>query len=203
MDYNSSRKKMSLPEYGRNIQNMVDHVLTIENREERNRAAKTVIDVMGNLNPHLRDIADFKHKLWDHIAIMADFKLDIDYPYKPPSPELLLEKPNKVPYNRHRISYKHYGYIMDEMIKEATIFEESEQKEVLIKLLANHMKKSYMIWNKNAVTDNKILTDLFELSKEEIKRDGLELTEVKDIIIRHKGKKNVGSRTFKKGNGKY
>jgi len=202
MDYNSKRKKMPLPEYGRNIQYMVDYLLTIEDKEERNRAAQAVIDVMGNLNPHLRDIAEFKHKLWDHIAIMADFKLDIDYPYNPPSPSLLHERPRKVPYNQHPINYRHYGYNMDKMIHEASEFKEGEQKEVLIQLLANHMKKSYLTWNKDAVTDGKIMKDLDELSKGKLKRPDLELAEIK-ISGKTKNKKNGGQRANKKGNNKY
>jgi hypothetical protein len=205
MDYNSKRKKMPLPEYGRNIQNMVDYLLTIEDKDERNRAAQTVIDVMGNLNPHLRDIADFKHKLWDHIAIMADFKLDIDYPYNPPSPSLLNEKPKNVPYSQHTIKYKHYGFSMEEMIREASELEDGEQKEVLIGLLANHMKKSYLTWNKDAVADDKIMKDLNELSRGQLYREGLELAESKSIMGKPKNKKPSNNKNFKKNNnnGKY
>ena len=97
-DYNTQRKSMALPEYGRNVQKMVDHIKTIEDREERNRAAKTIIQIMGNLNPQIRDTGDFKHKLWDHLAIIADFNLDIDSPYPPPERERFTEKPRKVPY---------------------------------------------------------------------------------------------------------
>jgi hypothetical protein len=202
MDYNSKRKKMALPEYGRNIQNMVDYLLTIEDREERNRAAQTVIDVMGNLNPQLRDISDFKHKLWDHIAIMADFKLDIDYPYDPPSPDLLNEKPSKVPYIQHPIKYKHYGFTMEEMIKEAAKFENGKEKDMLVSMLANQMKKSYLTWNKDSVEDVKILNDLYELSKGRIKSEGLELADTRSILGKQqKIKKPV--KNFKKGNGKY
>jgi len=194
---------MSLPEYGRNIQNMVDYLLTIEDRETRIRAAKTVIDVMGNLNPHLRDVADFKHKLWDHLAIMADFKLDIDYPYTPPSPSLLHGKPQIVPYNQHDIRYKHYGHTMEKMIEEASKFEEGELKEVLIKLLADHMKKSFLVWNKDAVADEKILKDLYELSRRRIKREDIELTDARSFAGKNKNKKNGSQRNYKKGNGKY
>ena len=203
MDYNSKRKKMPLPEYGRNIQNMVDYLLTIEDRDKRNRAAKTVIDVMGNLNPHLRDVADFKHKLWDHLAIMADFQLDIDYPYTPPSPSLLLEKPKTVPYTQHDIKYKHYGRVLEKMIDEATKFEDGELKEALVLMLANHMKKSYLVWNKDAVADEKILKDLTELSNRRLKREGLELTDAKNVASKPKNKKNQGQRNYKKSNSKY
>ncbi len=199
MDYNSQRKKMALPEYGRNIQQMVDHLLTIEDRTERNRAAQTIIDVMGNLYPYLRDIADFKHKLWDHIAIMADFKLDIDYPYDPPSPELLTEKPKTVSYNRHRIKIRHYGYNIEDMIDAAIKYEEGPEKELLIELLANHMKKSFLTWNKDAVTDEKIMEDLKILSKGKIDKPGMQLAEVKSMAVtKQKNKKQGGYKNHKK-----
>lgn len=182
MDYNSKRKKLPLPEYGRNIQNMVNYLLTIEDKEKRNREANTVIDVMGNLYPYLRDVAEFNHKLWDHLAIMADFKLDIDYPYEPPTPDILTEKPNRVPYNQHHITYKHYGLVMENMIDRVADYE-GEEREVLIKLLANHMKKSYLVWNKDAVEDGKIFLDLQELSKNKISIDpDFQLTETKNLI---------------------
>jgi len=183
MDYNSKRKKLALPEYGRNVQNMVDHILTIEDRDERNRAAKTVINVMGNLYPYLRDVSEFTHKLWDHLAIMADFKLDIDYPYEPPSPDILTEKPNNVPYAQFPIKYRHYGLIMEKMIEKASEFE-GEEKEILTQQLANQMKKSYLVWNKGAVEDEKIFLDMEELSDGKLKIDSsLQLTETKNINI--------------------
>lgn len=199
MDYNTQRKKMPLPEYGRNIQQMVDHLMTLEDRDERNRAAQTIIDVMGNLYPYLRDIADFKHKLWDHIAIMTDFKLDIDYPYDPPSPDMLLEKPNTVPYNSHKIRRRHYGFNLEEMIRAAAEFDEGEEKEALVGLIANHMKKSYLTWNKDAVADDKIIEDLKILSKEKIDRKGMQLAEVKPMVTKPvRPKKNVPHRGYKK-----
>eukprot|EP01156_Anaeramoeba_ignava_P018075 Anaeramoba_ignava/a90763_11.p1 GENE.a90763_11~~a90763_11.p1 ORF type:complete len:194 (-),score=25.70 a90763_11:532-1113(-) len=189
MDYNSNRKKLALPEYGRNIQNMVDYLLTIEDREKRNKSAQTVIDVMGNLFPHLRDVQEFRHKLWDHLAIMADFQLDIDYPYNPPSPDILLEKPNTIPYNQHYIKYKHYGRTLELMIKEADNFE-GEEREIMIEQLANHMKKSYLSWNKDAVADEKIFGDLAELSKGSLQpSQDLQLADAK-VLIGKKKKQN-------------
>lgn len=182
MDYNSQRKKLPLPEYGRNIQNMVDYLFTIEDREKRNKSAQTVIDVMGNLYPYLRDVAEFKHKLWDHLAIMSDFKLDIDYPYDPPTPDILTEKPNMVPYHESNIRYKHYGNIMEALIRTASEIELSdEERTALIELLANHMKKSYVAWNKDGVADDKIFQDLKELSrgKINISAEDLRLADVK------------------------
>ena len=148
MDYNSQRKKLILPEYGRNIQMMVDHLATITDRDERTRAAKTVISVMGNLYPHLRDVPDFRHKLWDHLMIMSNFTLDIDSPYPLPEKDILEEKPEKLPYNNHRIKYKHYGLLTEKLIEKIKETEDPEIKRVLTVLTANHMKKSFLTWNK-------------------------------------------------------
>ncbi len=201
MDYNSSRKKLPLPEYGRNLQNMVDHILTIENWDERNRAAKTVIDIMGNMYPYLRDINDFKHKLWDHLAIMSDFKLDIDYPYDPPRRETFNEPPKRIDYDFGKIKLRHYGKILESLVDKAAHYESGEEKEALIKLLANHMKKSYLVWNKDTVDDEKIYADLEILSHGRIKRSDLGLTETKDILFRNRKKNTktvVGQRNLKK-----
>lgn len=179
MDYNTQRKKLPLPEYGRNIQNMVDHLFTIEDRERRNRSAQTIIDVMGNLYPYLRDVPEYKHKLWDHLAIMSDFKLDIDYPYELPSPDILTEKPKQVPYNQSDIKVRHYGIIIQKMI-DAAILMEGEEREILIEQIANQMKKLYLAWNKDSVDDEKIFSDLEELSGNRLKvPEGVKLTEIR------------------------
>ncbi|MBW8325798.1 MAG: DUF4290 domain-containing protein [Prolixibacteraceae bacterium] len=193
MDYNSNRSKLPLPEYGRNLQNMVNHILTIEDRNERNRAARTIIDIMGAMYPYLRDINDFKHKLWDHLAIMADFKLDIDYPYTPPSPEFFNTPPLKIPYDTNKIKYRHYGKTIEFLLEKAAVHEDPAERELLIKLIANHMKKSYVMWNKDSVTDDKILLDIEELSKGKIKCTDLVLTETKDILYRNQKKQNTGN----------
>lgn len=194
-DYNSSRKKLILPEYGRNIQKMVNHIKTIEDREERNKAARTVIGVMGNLNPHLRDVNDFKHKLWDHLAIIADFDLDIDSPYEWPEPESLQSKPNKVPYSQHHIRYKHYGRSIGLMIEKAVELEEGEEKKDLVRMIAYHMKKSYLTWNREAVSDDEIFSDLKTLSggKLEISEE-LKLPETRDILAKNRKKKGGGKK---------
>lgn len=198
MDYNSNRKKLPLPEYGRNIQNMVDHVMTIEDRDERNLAAKTIIDIMGNLYPYLRDINDFKHKLWDHLAIMSDFELDIDYPYDPPRPETFQEPPKKIEYASNHIKMRHYGKTLELMVERAADYESGEEKEILITLLANHMKKCFLAWNKDSVDDEKIYKDLEHLSKGRIKRNDLDLTETRDILSRTRKKQTTGGRGQKK-----
>lgn len=194
MDYNSNRKKMRLPEYGRNIQKMVDFLLEIEDREERNKAAQHIIDIMGNMYPYLRDISDFKHKLWDHIAIMSDFELDIDYPYDPPEASTFQELPKQIPYNRSSIKYRHYGKTMEKMIAKAIEYDdEKPEKKILVELLANHMKKSYLLWNKDAVGDSKIFEDLSELSDGKLKVDeGIALKETRDILKNGKKKGKGG-----------
>lgn len=164
MQYNTQQKRMPLPEYGRSIQNMVDHALTIEDRAERQRCANTIINIMGNMFPHLRDVPDFKHKLWDHLAIMANFQLDIDYPYEIIRKDNLNTKPESIPYPSTKIRYRHYGRTLEVLIKKAIEFPEGEEKQNLIALICNHMKKDYMAWNKDTVDDRKISDDLTELS---------------------------------------
>jgi len=197
MRYNTKEKQLALPEYGRNIQNMVDHCVSIVDREERTRCANTIINIMGNMFPHLRDVNDFKHILWDHLAIMSNFALDIDYPYETIKKEDLYIKPEKLPYNTGRITYKHYGKNLESMIKKATGYADGEEKEYLIQLLANHMKKSFLTWNKEVVDDRKIFSDLDLLSKGNIVLDEElhKLTESKDILM--KKNKNLTRRQNK------
>ena len=189
-DYNTTRKKLVLPEYGRNVHKMVDFACTIEDRDERNKAARTIISIMGNLNPHLRDIADFKHKLWDHLALISNFQLDIDSPYETITKEALTTKPNSLSYTQDNIRYKHYGKYMEWMINKAAEMEEGEEKESLIRLLANHMKKSYLTWNREVVNDEQIFLDLKELSKGriDVQVEALKLSETRDILSKNRKK---------------
>jgi len=194
MRYNTQKNRLALPEYGRNIQNMVDYCVSISDREERTRCANTIVNIMGNMFPHLRDVNDFKHILWDHLAIMSDFALDIDYPYEVIKREDLYIKPNKLPYSQRKIAYKHYGKNLEDMIIKATQYEEGEQKEYLTSLLANHMKKSFLTWNKENVDDRKIFKDMIELSGGNIvmTEETHKLTESKDILM--KKNKNTNHR---------
>ena len=155
---------MELPEYGRSVQNMVDHALTIEDREERQRCANTIVNIMGGMFPHLRDVPDFKHKLWDHLAIMSDFKLDIDYPFEIVKREELEMKPGKIAYPDKAIRYRHYGHILEELVKKAVEVEDEDERKALIRLLAIQMKKSLVNWNKEGIDDQKIVEDLREFS---------------------------------------
>ena len=162
MEYNTQRKKMELPEYGRSVQNMVDHALTIEDRAERQRCANTIVNIMGGMFPHLRDVPDFKHKLWDHLAIMSDFKLDIDYPFEIVKKEDLVVKPEKLEYPNGALRYRHYGRFLEGMIKKAIEVENEGEKKQLINLLAIQMKKDLNNWNKEGIEDQKIVDDLRE-----------------------------------------
>lgn len=200
-DYNTQRKRMSLPEYGRNVQKMVDHIKTIEDREERNRAAKTIIAIMGNLNPHLRDVGDFKHKLWDHLALIAEFELDIDSPYPTPEKEKFEGRPNEIPYNQGNVRYLHYGKIIELLIDEVSKKEDGEEKEYLTSLIVNQMKKSYITWNRGQVADEVIFGDLKLLSRGKLKiTEGVKLLETKDLLPQVKKKPQQGKQHGKQQN---
>ena len=192
MKYNTQQRKLPLPEYGRSVQNMVDHALTIEDREERQRCANTIVNIMGGMFPHLRDVVDFKHKLWDHLAIMSDFKLDIDYPVDIVKKESLEIKPQRIPYSQHDIRFRHYGRFVQDMIKLAADYQEGEERNQLLRMIANHMKRDYVNWNKDGVEDQKILDDLCDLSGGKIKlsTEELRLTEQRTFIPRRRQMNN-------------
>ena len=189
-DYNTQRKKLVLPEYGRNIQKMVNHIKTIDDRKERTKAARTTIQVMQNMIPHGRDLEEFQHKLWDHITVIADFDLDIDSPFEPPTPESLNIKPKRVPYNTNTIKFKHYGRGIELLVEKAIEMTDGEEKDRLVKLIANHMKRSYLTWNRNQVTDEAIFADLETLSGGKLKvGNDLTLTDTREILARSRKKK--------------
>jgi hypothetical protein len=164
LEYNSERPHLMIPEYGRHLQKLINQAVAVENRDERNKMAKYIIQVMGNLNPHLRDVLDFQHKLWDQLFVMSDFKLDVDSPYPILSREVLQMKPDKLDYPQAFPKYRFYGNNIKYMIDVANKWEDSELKSALIKVIANHMKKSYLSWNKDTVKDDVIFEHLYELS---------------------------------------
>jgi len=184
MEYNTKVKRLTLPEYGRNIQNMVDYCLTIADREKRNDCANSIISIMGNMFPQLRDVNDFKHILWDHLAIMADFKLDVDYPFEVIKQNNLYKRPPNIPYDSTVMIYRHYGETLERLIFTASEMEEGEEKEFLIRLIANQMKKSYLVWNKDSVDNRKILKDLSDLSEGRIIRseNTVKFADISNII---------------------
>ena len=168
LEYNAERPHLIIPEYGRHIQKLVDHCIALETKEERNTMALAIIDVMGNLQPHLRDVPDFKHKLWDQLYIMSDFKLDAESPYERPSKEELQEKPQPLAYPKSANKYRFYGNNIQIMIDTALTWDEGEMKEALVYSIANHMKKCFLNWNKDTVEDDVIFNHLNELSNGKI-----------------------------------
>lgn len=169
MEYNTQQRRLPLPEYGRSVQNMVDHALTIEDREERQICANTIVKIMKGMFPQFKDNAELNQKLWDHLAIMSDFKLDIDYPVEIVKKESLHVKPDRVPYPQSKLRYRHYGRFVQDFINVAAGYEEGEEKRQLINLIANQMKKDYQNWNKDGVDNQRIVDDLCELSDGKIK----------------------------------
>lgn len=168
LEYNSERPIMVIPEYGRHIHKLVDHCINLTDVEERNKMANAIVNVMGNLQPHLRDVPDFKHKLWDQLFMMAKFELEVDSPYEKPSAAVIYAKPEKLEYPKSASKYKFYGNNIQTMIDVALSWEEGEMKDALILNIANHMKKCYLNWNKDNVDDDVIYAHLKELSNNQI-----------------------------------
>ncbi len=188
LEYNAERPHLIIPEYGRHLQKLIDQASATEDKVERNKMAKYIIQVMGNLNPHLRDVLDFQHKLWDQLYIMSDFKIDVDSPYPIPSREVLQMKPDVLKYPQNFPKYRFYGNNIKYMIDVANKWEESDMKNALVKIIANHMKKSYLSWNKDTVTDEVIFEHLFELSdgKLNLMQSSEELLNTTDLMRTNK-----------------
>jgi len=204
IEYNTERPHLIIPEYGRHIQKMVGHAISLEDREARNNCAKSIISVMGNLNPHLRDVPDFQHKLWDQLFIISDFKLDVDAPYPKPSREELAERPEPLSYPQNHPKYRFYGNNIKRMIDVAIGWEEGDKKDGLVLTIANHMKKCFLNWNKDTVEDDVIFNHLYELSGgklnlkggEEGLSDSLQLMKTKQRFSKqtNKGKGSSGGK---------
>ncbi len=202
IEYNTERPKLIIPEYGRHIQKMVDQAIAIEDKQERNKIAKSIIAVMGNLNPHLRDVPDFQPMLWDQLFIISDFKLDVDSPFPIPTREELMERPDPLKYPQNYPKYRFYGNNIKRMIDVATNWEEGDKKEGLILTIANHMKKCFLNWNKDTVEDDVIFAHLYELSdgKINLKNSDEDLSDASNLMKSNKrfntntsGKKNFKS----------
>jgi hypothetical protein len=199
LEYNSEREHLIIPEYGRHIQKLVNHCIELEDRETRNTMAKAIVNVMGNMQPHLRDVPDFQHKLWDQLFIMSDYKLDVDTPYPKPEREVLQAKPDPLAYPRSASKYRFYGNNIQIMIDTALTWEDGELKDALVYTIANHMKKCYLNWNKDTVDDEVIFSHLNELSGGKlILKDKEVLSEPKDLM-RKKSNKTFQKNTQKQG----
>ncbi len=204
LEYNSERSKLIIPEYGRHLQKMVEHAVSIEDDKERNKVARSIIAVMGNMNPHLRDVPDFQHKLWDQLFIISDFKLDVESPFPKPSREMLEERPDKLEYPENNPKYRFYGNNIKRMIDEVKDWEEGDLKEALVLSIANHMKKSYLNWNRDSVDDNVIFDHLKDLShgKLNLKNADEDLSQASDLIRGGGSNKKKYSKGSKKGGRK-
>ena len=188
IEYNTEREKLIIPEYGRHLQKMVNHAVEIEDDAERAKVVKAIIDVMGNLQPHLRDVQDFKHKLWDQLFVMSDFKLEIESPFGKPTREKLAEKPEPLNYPQNFPKYRFYGNNIKRMVDVALSWEAGELREALILTVANHMKKCFLNWNKDTVDDDVIFKHLIELS------DGKINLNDSDIVLETHFKTNSNKR---------
>lgn len=177
-DYNTTREALVLPEYGRNIDKIVQYVVKIKDKEKRNMYAKQVIEIMGQLNPHLRDVCDFRHKLWDHIYIISNGKLDVDFPYGKPSKKELQFNAKPLAYPKNNIIKKHYGKTIQLMIDKAIQMEDSDNKDSFVLSIANYMKNLYITWNKESVTNEIILGDLKQLSNNKLDISRIDLNDL-------------------------
>lgn len=200
MDYNTTRKRLILPEYGRGVQQMVDHLATVPDRNERSRMAKTIVGIMGNMNPQIREQGDYKHKLWDHLFIMAGFQLDIDAPYPAPSREAYSMQPEKVPYRRNTIRHRHYGHIAEELVQATVKLSNEEERNAIKIMIANQMKRSNIAWNSPSVADEDIFSDLNEMSQGKLTiAPGTKLLDAKDLrLTPNSGSPSGGGKKKKK-----
>ncbi len=184
LQYNTKRTQLIIPEYGRHVQLMINQILETQDRDERNKIAKAVIGIMGNMSPHLRDVPDFQHKLWDQLFIMADFQLDVDSPFEKPQKEVLNQKPDRLAYPQRNPKYRFYGNNIKSMITIAIGWEDADLKNALVLNIANHMKKCFLNWNKDTVEDEVILNHLMELSDNQlkVKEEDLPLTDSAEFL---------------------
>lgn len=187
MEYNTARPKMLIPEYGRNVQRMIDFAIELPTKEERNKAARAIIEVMGQLNPHLRDVDDYRHKLWTHLYIMSDFKIDVDSPYPVPKREEIDMKPDGLPYPKNKIRYGHYGHNVQKMIDNIVNIEGDDERDIVTNRLANLMKKLYVSYNNEAVENEVILEQLVELSNGK-----LQMANPEDLTATHQILRSIG-----------
>ncbi len=192
IEYNTERPHLIIPEYGRHIQKMVDQAVAEEDPIKRNKQAKSIIAVMGNLNPHLRDVPDFQHMIWDQLFIISKFELDVESPYDIPTPEELYARPEPLAYPQNYPKYRFYGNNIKRMIDVAVSWEEGDKKDGLLLTIANHMKKCFLNWNKDTVEDDVIFKHLYELSdgKINLKNSDEDLRDAQKLL---KSKKRFNS----------
>ncbi|AKK71785.1 DUF4290 domain-containing protein [Chryseobacterium gallinarum] len=190
MEYNTQKTQLHMPEYGRIIQQLVERCKELPTKEERSEMAMAIIDFMGQRNPQLRDEENYKHKLWDHLFILADYDLDVESPYPFPTREQLAEKPKKMEYPKLQGDFKFYGKSILQLIDKAIELETGDEKEALIEVIANNMKKSYNVYNKEHVTDDVIFRHLKELSENRLDLTGIDSLEKSKIYYTNNNNRN-------------
>ncbi len=185
MEYNSQRSKLVIPEYGRNLQKMIELITTIEDRNKRTQLAYLIVDIMAQLHTQSKekDSDDLRNRLWDHLHIISEFKLDVDSPYPVPDKEVLTKSPKRLSYPKHRMRYAHHGKNIELIIDKAIHFEDGPEKDAFVKNIANQLKKSYLTWNRDSVDDDLIIAQLGELSHFMLKiPDGEQLQTTSEIL---------------------
>ena len=209
MEYNSSRDKLVMKEYGRHVQKIVENCVKVKDRDKRNEFAKELIELMGQLNPHLRNVEDFRHKLWDHLFIMSDYKLDVDSPYPIKSKSEIEKRPKRLPYPQSKIRFKHYGKNVEALVAKAITTEDPEKRAGFTECIGNFMKLVYQNWSKESVNDETIKNDIRLLSK-----GALQVADDQDLDAlsrankskrpednKNNPRKNMGGGKFRHGSG--
>lgn len=202
MEYNTVRSKMLMPEYGRNVQRMVEYLMTIEDRARRTRNAEAIVELMGTLNPNLKTIEDYKHKLWDHLVQMTDFKLDVDAPYPAPTREQLYKKPDPLPYPQTSIDNRHFGKNLDALIEKAMKETDPEKKQGFTQTIGYYMKLAYTNWHKEPVHDDMIRNELAAMTNGELQYEpgGYRVYFDNRSNFKQGQQRSGGNRNFKGGN---
>jgi hypothetical protein len=203
MEYNSQREHLIIPEYGRNIQKLIEYTVSIEDDDKRNKSARVIINMMSQINPGVKDSLDYQRKLWDHMYIISKFRLVVESPFPPPSQDELDKKPGKIPYSEGKIKYRHYGKNIENIIEKAVDFEDGDEKEALTLTIANHLKKSYLNWNRDSVADETIIKQLTKMSDGKLELpEETKLSATNEILARNKPRKKKFTQKGKDHSGR-
>ncbi len=198
MDYNTQRTGLRIPEYGRIIQEMVDYCCSIPNREERNRAARTIVGIMENMNPAIREEADYKHKLWDQLSELSGFKLDIDWPFPVLTEDVKSQKPDRLSYSDSSIMFKHYGKIVEAMLAKLEEETDEERYRVMFTDIANFMKRSYVQWKKELIPDDVIFREIVFMTEGRVQvPENIKLGDYKDVLLQAQAVPVIGKKKKK------
>ena len=171
MKYNTQREKLQMPEYGRGIQQMIEYAVTIEDRAERQRCAESIFSVMMDMQPQLREQPDYKHRIWDHIAYISNYRLDIDYPFEITRLGNEAQKPEPMKYPMKEIRQRQYGHLIEEALKLLAEMPEGEARDELLAQVPNQMKQSLFIWNRDAMDEEKVESDIAHYTGGKVKLD--------------------------------